>query len=157
MKKFAYLAGPILGCDEGTANDWRYKVAAALRAHDIIGISPLRCEPLIGEVYTASYPDPKFGTARAIGSKNLYDLRTCDLTFAYMPKLAPGARDSIGTILEIGAARENNKLIILVTDDPFLQAHPVMTTFTGWTLPTLEDGIDAVIGLLGGYTGGKNV
>lgn len=157
MKKFVYLAGPILGCDKGTANDWRYKVADALRGHDIIGISPLRCEPLIGAKYTAQYADPKFGTARAIGHKNLHDLRVCDLTFAFMPKPPAGGIHSVGTILEIGGAHLIGKPVVLVTDDPFLNDHPVMTTFTGWTLPTLEDGIDVCIGLLGGFTGGKNV
>ncbi len=68
MKPTVYLAGPIAGCDKGEANDWRWHVAGKLRASGIVGISPLRCEPLVGERYMVGYEDPRFGTARAIAS-----------------------------------------------------------------------------------------
>jgi hypothetical protein len=81
-----YLAGPILGCTEGEANDWRLKVDKFLRPFNIVGISPLRCEPIHGERYTMEYADPKFGTARAISSKNLFDVHECKLGIFYIPK-----------------------------------------------------------------------
>lgn len=174
MKKFIYLAGPILDCTEGEANDWRKTVAEALAPHGLVGISPLRCEPLHGERYLANYPDPKFGTSKAIAAKNKYDVATCDLVFAYLPKtfikdmslatehVQVGAlqkRGSIGTILEIGwaSSQQHSKPVILITDDEFIINHPVMAACNGWCLPTLDDGIEVAIGLLAGYTGGKNV
>ena len=158
MRKHVYLAGPILNCTGPEANDWRRYVSDRLSPHGITGISPLRCEPLIGEKYVANYPDPKFGTAKAISAKNKYDVATCDLVFAYMPMI-PGKRDSIGTILEIGwaSSQQHSKPVILVTDDEFIINHPVMAACNGWCLPTLDDGLDVAVGLLAGYCGGKNV
>ena len=78
MKRFVYMAGPVLGMTEDQANDWRQYAARELEPHGIIGISPLRCEPIHGETYEAGYPDERFGTARAIMSKNLFDVKACD-------------------------------------------------------------------------------
>ncbi len=175
--KTVYLAGPILGCDRSEANDWRYACAARLAEHNIRGVSPLRCEPLIGDRYTANYPDPKFGTAQAISSKNLFDVKTCDvgiyrvpaqkLGIEWMVNVDTGQETSkpyvakpwsVGTLLELGWARAWNKPAILVTDDPYLLEHPVMNACAGWMVPTLEEAEDIVVGLLGGYTpGGKYV
>lgn len=152
---FVYLAGPILDCTKSEANDWRRHVARELGFYNITGISPLRCEPLIGDRYLANYPDPKFGTAKAIAAKNKFDVSNCDLVFAYLPKQD---RVSIGTILEIGwASVDISRPIIVVTDDPFLMNHPVLTECCGWCLPTLDAGIEVTVGLLGGYAGGKHV
>ena len=159
-QKTVYLAGPILGMTKQGANDWRKYVAGQLKDHNIIGISPLRCEPLIGERYGANYEaDPKFGTSRAIASKNILDVQMCDVTFAYFPKEArlEAGHISYGTLIELGWANGFRKPIILVSDDPEVINHPVVNAAAGWVLPTLEDGIDVVIGILGGYTGGKNV
>jgi len=158
MRKHVYLAGPILNCTGPEANDWRRYVSDRLSPHGITGISPLRCEPLIGEKYVTNYPDPKFGTAKAISAKNKYDVATCDLVFAYMPMIQ-GKRDSIGTILEIGwaSSQQHSKPVILVTDDEFIINHPVMAACNGWCLPTLDDGLDVAVGLLAGYCGGKNI
>lgn len=157
MKKFVYLAGPIMGCTAGEANDWRRYVADKLVEHSIIGISPLRCEPLIGERYTADYPDPRFGTPRAISAKNLHDVKMCDFTLAYLPLPAPGRLQSYGTMAELSWAFALGKSTILVTNDPYMWKHPVKDIEAGWKLETLDEAIDVMIGVLGGYTGGRNV
>lgn len=85
MKPKIYLAGPIFGATGAEANDWRRDMTARLAPHGIIGISPLRCEPMVGERYDLHYQDPCFGTPEAILAKNFLDLRACDLTLAYLP------------------------------------------------------------------------
>jgi nucleoside 2-deoxyribosyltransferase len=144
-----YLAGPITGCTKGEANDWRAYVSRALAERDIRGISPLRCEPIIGERYSPDYADPKFGTARAIASKNFYDVSACDMMLAYMPKEAPAV--SSGTLIEIGAAKIIQKPIVLVSDDPRVVGHPVVNAAASWVLDTLDEGIEVVLGVLGDY------
>lgn len=157
-KPFVYLAGPILDCTQGEANDWRRNVAGVLTQHSIVGVSPLRCEPIIGETYTAQYEDPRFGTARAIMNKNMLDVQKCDMVLAYLPKPRPGRKQSWGTIIEVAWAKAMGKASIVVTDDPEVVAHPVLNACAGWVLPTLEDGLDVVIGVLGAYApGGKHV
>lgn len=167
--RYVYLAGPILGCTAGEANDWRREVADALAPHNIIGISPLRCEPLIGVRYSMVYKDPCFGTPRAIAAKNKYDVRACDITLAQFPKPEPGRNQSYGTLEEIAWADEAGKMVIQVTDDPDIANHAVVDSTRGWKLiagegcdyPDLRAARDAAvricIGVLGGYTGGKNV
>ncbi|HKI62869.1 MAG TPA: nucleoside 2-deoxyribosyltransferase [Mariprofundaceae bacterium] len=156
MKPTVYLAGAIAGLTENEANDWRHYVAEQLGKHGIIGVSPLRCEPLHGETYSFNYPDPKFGTARAIGSKNVYDVRNCDMTLAFLP--GPRERLSIGTVCELAGAHFINKQTILVSDDEFVRSHPVLDAMSGWVLDNLDDAIEVCVGVLGAYTpGGKNV
>lgn len=157
MKRFVYLAGPILGMTEGQANNWRQVVAHALEPHNIVGISPLRCEPIHGPVYAAGYPDERFGTARAIMAKNLFDVKTCDMILAYIPKPPPGLVHSWGTMQELAWARALDKPAILVSDDPKVREHPVINASCGWVLDNLSDAEDVLIGILGGYTGGKHV
>lgn len=157
MTKFVYLAGPIAGRTEDQAKYWRGQVAKALaHKHDIIGVSPLRCEPVgISGVYDVSYQnDPQFGTLRAIGSKNFADVQMCDMTLAYLPK---GAPVSAGTLIEIGWSYALRKPVVLVSDDDYLINHPVVTTCCSWVLNTLEAGTNLVVNILGAYAGGKNV
>ena len=153
-KPKVYLAGPIQDCNRREANDWRDDVTFSLRQHNIIGISPLRCEPLIGETYNGGNADPRFGTARAIASKNFFDVANCDMVLAYMPRNLEKSTLSIGTILEIGWAFGLRKPVVLVTDDERLVKHPVMNSNVAWLLPTLEDGVDVVLGILGDYANG---
>jgi nucleoside 2-deoxyribosyltransferase len=150
-----YLAGPISNCTVAEANEWRRTMILALDDHGITGISPLRCEPLIGERYAASADaynaDPCFGTARAIASKNLHDVRSCDFTLAYMPKHLPFSK---GTLCELAWAFALGKPTILVTDDPGTAGNPVVQACAGWILTTLDEARDVLIGVLGDYANG---
>ncbi|MCY4582743.1 MAG: nucleoside 2-deoxyribosyltransferase [Chloroflexi bacterium] len=180
MRPTVYLAGPITDQTESQANDWRREVAAQLKAEGIHGVSPLRCEPLHEERYTTTYPDQRFGTPRAIGSKNLFDVRMCDMTLAYMPRQSEPddnaqaayeiehpdtnirfKRDllpSLGTICEIAWAKAYERPAVLVTNDPRIKSHPVIDSCAGWLVETMEEGLDIVIGVLGGDTvNGKHV
>lgn len=149
-----YLAGPIAGCDKNEANDWRKDMRKKLGQLGIAGISPLRCEPLIGKTYELSYnADPKFGTARAISSKNLLDTRKCDLVLVYLPREINERRPSYGSIIELAWAFALNKPTILVTDDPYLIAHPLVSACSSWLLEDLDQAVDVIEGLLVDYQG----
>lgn len=156
QQRHVYLAGPIMGCTKGEANDWRHYVADKLKPQGIIGISPLRCEPLIGERYNLTYEDPRFGTPRAIAAKNRYDVMQCDLTLAYLPK-EMGDNISLGTVGEIFWADTYDKRVILVSDHEKIVKHPVIDAAVDWKLTTLDEAVEVCIGVLGGYTGGKHV
>ena len=157
-KQTVYLAGPIMGRTHNEANDWRWDVVIQLAGDDIRGVSPLRCEPLVGEVYSMQYADPKFGTARAIAAKNMFDVLHCDMTLAYLPRLDGTSPYSLGTVCELAWAKMAQKPTILVSSDPFILEHPVLGANAGWLLDNMEDAIEVICGVLGGYTiGGKNV
>ena len=149
--KYIYLVGPVAGCDKGEANDWRGKICDAF-PKGIIGVSPLRCEPLIGEKYEVVYDDPRFGTATAISSKNEYDTRTCDMVLAYMPRELNERRPSYGSVIEMAWAYQLNKPVILVSDDPYMMMHPLIHAITNWRLDNFDDALDVIKGVLEVYT-----
>jgi nucleoside 2-deoxyribosyltransferase len=149
--KSVYLAGPISGCDLREANDWRSDVMRRLELANIRGISPLRCEPLVGERYGLTYEDPRFGTAKAISSKNFLDVQMCDMTLCYMPKALNERRLSVGTLIELAWAHALRKPTVLVTDYQFLMEHPVVQAAASWSLSTMDEAIDVLVGVLGDY------
>lgn len=154
MSKFIYLAGPINGCEEGEAKEWRKYVQSKFNK-GIVGINPLRCEPPAAcstGKYAATYSDPKYGLARAIHGKNWLDTVACDFVLAYLPKFANDRRPSYGTVMEIGWASAMKKPICLVTDDPVIVAHPVVNTAANWILNTLDESVELVNGIFTDYT-----
>ena len=151
MKKFVSLAGPIAGCNENEANDWRSFVQENLN-RNIVGISPLRCEPISENHYTSG-TDSRFNTPKAIAAKNWYDTEACDLVLAYLPKELNERRPSYGTTIEIGWAIGLRKPLIVVTDDEYLASHPLIQTNADWIFNNLNDALDVIHGLFGDYVG----
>lgn len=150
MTRYVYLAGPIAGCTEGEAKDWRAYVEAELATlpGHIVGVSPLRCEPKIEGRYQLNYDDPKFGTPKAINAKNRFDTLRADIVLAYFPDVE---RLSVGTIMEVAWALWDGKPVIVVSRDARIVEHPLMTSTVPWILPTLDAGIDVVEGILSVY------
>jgi len=153
-KKFIYLAGPIAGCTQEEANEWREYVRSML-PHAIVGISPLRCEPLKeGMTYTEEGASPKmWSDPRAIATKNWLDTESCDLVLAYLPKELNEKRPSYGTVIEIGWAIGLRKPLIVVSDDKYLMEHPLIKHNASWRLDSLDDAVEVINGLFGEYIG----
>lgn len=159
MSIFVYLAGPITGCTDGEANDWRTSMALKLRGEwradpSIIGVSPLRCEPIVGDRYAPEYDDNQFGHPQVIAAKNREDVRRCDVTFAYLPGANP---PSVGTLQEIGWAAGMGKPVILVTDNDYVRNNAVIKATVPWRFTEAEDGfrksVEVIKGIFSVYTG----
>ena len=152
LKKYIYLAGPIAGLNEQEATEWRSEVQELL-PYGIIGISPLRCEPVKeGMTYTdEGATDPMWSDARAINAKNWLDTESCDLVLAYLPKVMNDRRPSIGTIIEIGWAIGLRKPLIVVSDDDQYMEHPLIKHNASWRLDNLSDAVEVITGLFGDY------
>lgn len=146
-KIYVYLAGPITGCTNGEANDWRHDMENRLKEADMVGVSPLRCEPIIGDRYVATYDDNQFGTPQVIGAKNKMDVRRCDITLAYLSKDNPA---SVGTLQEIGWAAGMDKPIILVTDNDYVRNNAVIQATVPWRFPENPDGFQKAIEVIEG-------
>lgn len=148
---YIYLAGPIAGCTEKQAKDWRDYVIQNL-PENITGISPLRCEPAINGRYEQVYEKDKlFGTESAISAKNWFDTSRCDLILVYLTKDILGNKWSFGTILEIGWAIAMRKPIILVSDLSDLRNHPLVKRNVDWILDDLDDAVEVITGLFWEY------
>lgn len=156
MRKYVYLAGPIAGCTKEEGNEWRDWVQDRL-PHNIIGISPLRCEPLVdGKRYTEQGAvDKMWSDARAISAKNWLDTESSDLVLAYLPKEMNDRRPSIGTIIEIGWAIGLRKPLIVVSDDEQYMEHPLIQRNASWRLDNLEDAVEVITGLFSDYVSTK--
>ena len=152
MKKYIYLAGPIAGLTEEEATTWRHDVNFML-PDNIIGISPLRCEPVKpGMMYTSpGAVDKMWSDPRAINAKNWLDTESADLVLAYLPKEMNDKRPSIGTIIEIGWTLGLKKPLIVVSDDKQLLNHPLIECNAAWRLDNLDDAVEVIIGLFGDY------
>lgn len=146
-KKFIYLAGPIAGKTVAEANDWRRDFSARL-PKNIVGISPLRCEPDVNGKYKVVYKDPKFGTPKAIFAKNYFDTMLCDFVLVHIPE---GAELSIGTIIELGWAIGKRKPTILVTTNKKLIEHPIVERGVDWIFDNFDDALEVIEGILGDY------
>jgi nucleoside 2-deoxyribosyltransferase len=154
---YVYLAGPITGCTDGEANDWRGHMALMLAADTnsrIVGVSPLRCEPIVGDRYAPEYDDNQFGHPQVIAAKNQEDVRRCDVTFAYLPSDNP---PSVGTLQEIGWAAGMGKPVILVTDNDFVRNNAVIKATVPWRFTEAEEGFrkarEVITGIFNVYTG----
>lgn len=151
MKPTVYLAGPIVNCTTDEANDWRHQLRHRLADHGIVGISPLRCEPAVHGRYDLGYQDDRFGTARAIGSKNIHDVRRCDMTLVYIPGELAKRTPPYGSVSELAWAHIIGKPTILVSDDEFIRAHPVINCNAGWLLKNLTEAEEVIVGVLADY------
>jgi nucleoside 2-deoxyribosyltransferase len=152
MKKYVYLAGPIAGLNEEEGTGWRNEVDLML-PDNIIGISPLRCEPVKPGM---RYDDPGaveklWSDPRSINAKNWLDTESSDLVLAYLPKQYNDRRPSIGTLIEIGWTIGLNKPLIVVSDDNQMLDHPLIECNAAWRLNELDDAVEVIIGLFGDY------
>ena len=152
MKKIIYLAGPIAGLNFTEANDWRTYCQKKFEP-GIVGISPLRCEPLEpGKLYAEDDSVIKmWSDPRAISCKNWLDTESSDLVLAYLPKEMNDRRPSIGTIIEIGWAIGLRKPLIVVSDDDYVMEHPLIEHNASWRFGEIDEAIEVIHGLFGDY------
>ena len=146
---YVYMAGPITGCTSGEANDWREALELAL-PQGIVGVSPLRCEPIIGERYEPTYDDNLFGNPQVIGAKNKEDVRRCDITVAYQPYSGVDSLISVGTQQEIGWAVGMGKPVILITDNAYVLQNAVIEATVPWRFTEKEGGFQKAVEVIGG-------
>ncbi len=143
---YIYLAGPISGCTGGEAHHWRDVVCNELdkASPHLIGVSPLRCEPIIGTRYENEYDDDRFGLPQVIAAKNYLDVKRCDVTLAYMPTL------SIGTLQEIGWCKPLGKPVILISDLPEIRNNAVIKATVPWRFTYADNGFEKAVDVIRG-------
>ena len=86
--------------------------------------------------------------------KNYMDTQSSDLILAYLPKSINERRHSYGTTMEIAWGYSLRKPVVIVSDDPQVQDHPLMD-MSGAMFEELDDAIDYINILLGEYERNK--
>jgi len=122
MDYLIYLAGPITGLDWKAATEWRKNLIEKFKDASTGRINYIALSPLRGKEYLESETDIKdsyqghrMSTPKAITERDLNDVRRSDLVIV---NFIGAKKVSIGTVLEIGAAKALNVPIILVIEDP---------------------------------------
>lgn len=137
-----YLCGPITGLSWEDCTDWRQDLA--LQLSDVADCySPLRHKHYLSEEKSIKdeYADTFFSSQRAIFGRDMFDVRSSDILFV---NLLGAKRVSIGTILEIGAAWEGRKTVVIVMEADNIHQHSMVRELTPWIVETLEAGVDVV-------------
>lgn len=146
--KSVYLAGPITGTTYNEATDWRGDARRKLWDNGIDGLSPMRGKEFLDtpEKIRQTYVDVLQGSSSWINTRDYNDVRRAD---AILVNFLGAGRVSIGTVLEIGFAKALNKPIVVVMDRGNVHDHVMIDHGYTVIVPTLEDGINAIVGLIG--------
>jgi|TARA_R100001530_G_scaffold136032_1_gene114961 hypothetical protein len=161
MTNYIYLAGPIAGMDGDDANDWRDYVCQQFDQSQyngqIVGVSPLRCEPPNEDGVYDSFLDrideqPWYRTPRAIDTKNQLDTWRSSAILAYMPESLIKERLSVGTIMEIAWGIAVRKPVFLVSDYPALVNHPLIDRNVASVCYDVDEAIEQIFSVYGVYT-----
>lgn len=160
--KTVYLAGPITGLNYAGATDWREYARKKLWLRGINGVSPMRAKS-----YLASLAKPITGTgeeyeamsaisrAEGVMARDRYDTRTANIVLANFL----GAKQvSVGTCIELGWADAWRVPVVMAIETYNPKAtkqkpnnphhHMMVWQATGWKVPTLDEALDIVIGIL---------
>lgn len=96
-----YLAGPIFGCTDAEANDWRDEAKRRLYGCEVVN-------PMVRD-----YRGGEIGAAPAIVEQDKADILTCDVVLAHC------ARPSWGTAMEIHFAHSQGIPVVVVAKNPW--------------------------------------
>lgn len=138
--KSIYLCGPMSGCTYKECSDWRKYVARHL-APDIVPVSPMRGKKYLEneKEIRHAYEETIMGSARAITTRDRFDVMNCDMmlaNFLNAPKV------SIGSMIEFGWADVMRKPVILVMEPKGnYHEHPIVEQIAGFRVDTLDEAI----------------
>lgn len=143
-----YLAGGITGLNYGETTTWRDEAKQKLYHKNLEGLSPMRGKEFLAseEKIRQTYVDVLQGSPAWINTRDYNDVRRAD---ALLVNFLGATKVSIGTVLEIGFAKALNKPIVVVMEKGNVHEHVMIDHGYTVIVPTLEDGINAIVGLIG--------
>jgi len=157
MNKYSvYLAGPISGLEFEDGESWRQEAINYLAECNIDAFSPLRKKDYLkGEGHlTGFYNDWPLSTQRGIYARDRYDCHRVDLVLANLHSEVCGIEDngkqkvSIGTVMEIAWAAQNNTPVVLIMDEENIHHHPMIMEASPFVIDNLEEALaltDAIL------------
>ena len=164
-KPLVYLAGPVLGLTFSDSDEWRTKATALFGKYGVQTCSPLRGKSALKSVgvITDVNPEGIFLGDHAIFTRDVFDVRRCDLVlanFATAPNdlwredqsggvMLPAERISVGTAMEVMLAWALGKYVVSIVALDSAYQHPFLREASSVVVPTLEKGIWASLVALG--------
>lgn len=157
MYKYSvYLAGPISGLDLEEGEGWRQVAVDHLAECDIAAFSPLRKKDYLkGEGHIlGAYDDWPLSTQRGIYARDRFDCHRVDAVIANLHSDYCGIEDngsqkvSIGTVMEIAWAAQNNTPVVLILDDDNIHHHPMLMEASPFVVDNLAEALALVDAIL---------
>jgi nucleoside 2-deoxyribosyltransferase len=156
-----YLAGPIEGLTHKQATSWRLEAENYFADNNIKTLSPMRNKLFLeslesissaslaaeSEKISKTHPMVKLlSSDQGVMARDFNDCKRADVILAVI--LDQVGRPSVGTMMEIAFAFAMQKPVILVTDDPALMNHPMISVAAQFKTDDLELGIRTAISLI---------
>lgn len=146
-----YLAGPITGLSYDNCVDWRNQAIEHFKDFGIKGISPLRGKSYLqNETSVADHYDENIhpiaaamSSQRGIYARDKFDCLRADIVLVNM---LGAKRVSIGTVMEIAWAAQNNTPIVLVMEDQGNpHEHSMLREACAFRVNNLEDALHIIV------------
>lgn len=140
INKTVYLAGNIASLHYDDATNWRKELTTKLELAGYTVLDPMRDKEHLANTIVGFTHNSDNCTANAIFTRDVSDIDKADIIFCYLTK------HSIGTCWELGYAYANNKYIIVVTTDEFVE-HPFLSQSANYITVSLKHGIGELLSL----------
>lgn len=149
-ERFVYLAGPITGYNFEDLVKWREHCLSNFPKW-LKPLSPLRgksyLKDLCGEKQIQDhYTNKILSNSKGITSRDRNDVIRAD---AILVNLLDTTKVSIGSVLEIAWVDMMRKPIIVVMQEGNVHWHSMIRESAGYVTPSLDEGIDVLIQVLG--------
>jgi nucleoside 2-deoxyribosyltransferase len=148
-KPKVYLCGAISGLTyEQARNDWRKTVREQLSdvAQVLCPMRSTKSLKELGKLVPEGYDGDPLTCSKGITSRDRFDVWRADLVFC---NLIGTDRASIGSMIELGWADALRKPIVLCVDVGNVhETHAMVREIVGFTVYSLQDGIDTVRGII---------
>lgn len=144
---YVYLAGPISGLDHGECTEWRQHVIDTL-PEGIEGLSPMRSKKYLQNagVLDGAYDNWPLSTQRGIYARDRFDCTRAD---AVLVNMLGAKKVSIGTVMEIAWAADNNIPLVLVMEESGnLHDHIMIREACPFTVDDLDEAVHILGALL---------
>ncbi len=148
MKNYlVYLAGPITGLSFAESIEWRQYVIENLDSN-IHGLSPLRNKEYLADCTNLGdeYPEWPLSTQRGIYARDKFDCARADVILV---NLLGSKTVSIGTVMEIAWAAQNNTPVVLMMEPDNIHDHSMLRE----ACPFIVDDLDAAVVLVNAIVG----
>ena len=161
VNKTVYLAGPISGLTYDEATGWREVISACLAGDGIKCLSPLRAEVYLrnhkgllndiqgtDELVDTACQVRAMCTQRGVFARDKLDAENCSVLLL---NVLGAKKISIGSVLEVGWANANKRLIVLVMEEGNPHDHCFMREAADFRTDSLVEATDIIKAILGDY------
>jgi nucleoside 2-deoxyribosyltransferase len=146
-----YLPGPITGCTQSEASDWRAWPAAELNRHGTGCISPTRGQEAVERFGSGSELSGPQTCARVLQWRSRFDVERAD---GLLMCLLGAVEISAGSAYEAGLADAWGKPVVVVMNKGNVNWKLMLAEGATIVVPTIEQGVEVMVSFFANMTPG---